>query len=132
MHSLVNWLSQIASLTKFGLMTLPQRRGAVLATLIGVAGVVAVLVGVLSIAANSSSCAVEVSFQPSVMPPSSGFTSTVRSPLSQLRRSSPVEPARWLSIPCESAATVVPARFAMLSKISPVAASPASIPVSPG
>jgi putative ABC transport system permease protein len=46
----INWFSQVASITKFGLMSLPQRRGSVAATLIGVAGVVAVLVGVLSIA----------------------------------------------------------------------------------
>jgi len=48
----VNWLSQIGSITKFGLMSLPQRRGAVAATVIGIAGVVAVLVSVLSIAAG--------------------------------------------------------------------------------
>ncbi|MGD0251385.1 MAG: ABC transporter permease [Verrucomicrobiota bacterium] len=48
----INWLSQIASVTKFGLLSLPQRRGAVAATIIGIAGVVAVLVGVLSIAAG--------------------------------------------------------------------------------
>ena len=48
----INWFSQIASITKFGLMSLPQRRGSVTATVIGIAGVVAVLVGVLSIAAG--------------------------------------------------------------------------------
>lgn len=48
----INWLSQIGSITKFGLMSLPQRRGAAAATVIGIAGVVAVLVGVLSIAAG--------------------------------------------------------------------------------
>lgn len=48
----LNWFSQIASITKFGLMSIPQRRGAVAATVIGIAGVVAVLVGVLSIAAG--------------------------------------------------------------------------------
>jgi putative ABC transport system permease protein len=48
----LNWLSQIGSITKFGLMSVPQRRGAVTATVIGIAGVVAVLVGVLSIAAG--------------------------------------------------------------------------------
>jgi putative ABC transport system permease protein len=46
----INWLSQVGSVTKFGLLSIPQRRGAVAATLIGIAGVVAVLVGVLSIA----------------------------------------------------------------------------------
>jgi putative ABC transport system permease protein len=48
----INWLSQIGSITKFGLMSLPRRRGAVAATVAGIAGVVAVLVGVLSIAAG--------------------------------------------------------------------------------
>ncbi len=48
----MNWFSQIAAITRFGLMTVPQRRGAVAATVIGVAGVVAVLVGVLSMAAG--------------------------------------------------------------------------------
>jgi len=36
--------------TKFGLLSIPQRRGSVSAAVIGIAGVVAVLVGVLSIA----------------------------------------------------------------------------------
>src|SRR5271163_4649793 len=49
---MLNWFSQIASITKFGLLSLPQRRGAVAATVIGIAGVVAVLVGVLSMAAG--------------------------------------------------------------------------------
>jgi len=48
----INWFSQIASITKFGLMSVPQRRGAVAATVVGIAGVVAVLAGVLSIAAG--------------------------------------------------------------------------------
>jgi putative ABC transport system permease protein len=48
----VNWISQIASVTKFGLLSMPQRRGSVLAATFGIAGVVAVLVGVLSIAAG--------------------------------------------------------------------------------
>src|SRR5580765_3216518 len=48
----LNWFSQVGSITRFGLMSVPQRRGAVAATVIGIAGVVAVLVGVLSIAAG--------------------------------------------------------------------------------
>jgi putative ABC transport system permease protein len=52
MSGLFNWFLQISSITKFGLMSLPQRRGSVAATVIGIAGVVAVLVGVLSIAAG--------------------------------------------------------------------------------
>jgi putative ABC transport system permease protein len=46
----VNWLSQVASVTKFGLLSIPQRRGSVSAAVIGIAGVVGVLVSVLSIA----------------------------------------------------------------------------------
>jgi putative ABC transport system permease protein len=48
----INWLSQIGSITKFGLMGIPQRRGSVAAAVFGIAGVVAVLVGVLSIGAG--------------------------------------------------------------------------------
>lgn len=48
----INWFSQVASVSKFGLLSIPQRRGSVLAAVIGIAGVVAVLVGVLSIAAG--------------------------------------------------------------------------------
>jgi putative ABC transport system permease protein len=49
MAGIVNWFVQVANITWFGLVGLSQRRGAVLATIIGIAGVVAVLVGVLSI-----------------------------------------------------------------------------------
>src|SRR5439155_4614458 len=49
---LSNWLSQIAAITKFGLLSIPQRRGSVAAALFGIAGVVGVLVGVLSMAAG--------------------------------------------------------------------------------
>lgn len=47
---MINWLSQIWSVTLFTLRTIPQRRGAAVAAMVGIAGVVAVLVGVLSIA----------------------------------------------------------------------------------
>ena len=46
----INWIAQVGSVTKFGLLSIPQRRGSVSAAVIGIAGVVAVLVGVLSIA----------------------------------------------------------------------------------
>jgi len=48
----LNWLSQIASVTWFGLRTIPQRKGASIAAACGIAGVVVVFVGVLSIAAG--------------------------------------------------------------------------------
>lgn len=48
----VKWLSQVGSITRFGLMGIPQRWGGAAAAAIGIAGVVAVLVGVLSIASG--------------------------------------------------------------------------------
>ena len=47
---MLNWLSQIISITLFALRTIPERKGAAVAAAVGIAGVVAVLVGVLSIA----------------------------------------------------------------------------------
>lgn len=47
---MINWLSQIGSVTFFNLRTVPQRKGAAVAAVVGIAGVAAVLVGVLSIA----------------------------------------------------------------------------------
>jgi len=52
MSGLSNWLSQVASVSKFGLLSIPQRRGSVAAAVIGIGGVVAVLVGVLSMGAG--------------------------------------------------------------------------------
>jgi len=48
----INWLSQIGSVTVFNLRTIPGRTGSVIAATVGIAGVVAVFVGVLSIAAG--------------------------------------------------------------------------------
>lgn len=50
MTGLSNWLSQVASVTWFGVRTIRERKGSSLAAVVGIAGVVAVLVGVLSIA----------------------------------------------------------------------------------
>lgn len=48
----INWLEQVGAVTRFGLLGIPQRRGSVAAALFGVAGVVGVWVGVLSMAAG--------------------------------------------------------------------------------
>jgi len=45
-----HWFSQVASVTQFGLLGVPQRKGSVAAAVFGIAGVVGVLVGVLSMA----------------------------------------------------------------------------------
>jgi len=47
---MINWLSQVLAVTHFNLRTVPERKGAAIATAVGIAGVVGVLVGVLSIA----------------------------------------------------------------------------------
>jgi len=45
-----NWLSQILAVSWFGLRTIPQRKGSAISAACGIAGVVGVFVGVLSIA----------------------------------------------------------------------------------
>ena len=45
-----NWLSQIVSVTLFNLRTIPERLSSSVTSMVGIAGVVAVFVGVLSIA----------------------------------------------------------------------------------
>ena len=47
---MLNWLSQIVSVTHVNLRSIPERKGAVLAAAVGIAGVVGVFVGFLSIA----------------------------------------------------------------------------------
>lgn len=46
----LNWISQVASVSLFNVRTLPQRVGSSLTAVLGIAGVVAVMVAVLSIA----------------------------------------------------------------------------------
>jgi putative ABC transport system permease protein len=50
MVALINWFSQLVSVTKLSVTTIFERKGASLAAVVGIGGVVAVLVGVLSIA----------------------------------------------------------------------------------
>lgn len=47
---MINWFSQVFSITGSFLKSLPERRGMAIAAIVGIAGVVTVLVGVLSIA----------------------------------------------------------------------------------
>jgi putative ABC transport system permease protein len=46
----INWFTQVFSIAIFNLRSLPERKGAAIATAVGIAGVVGVLVGVLAIA----------------------------------------------------------------------------------
>lgn len=45
-----NWIRQVLAVTRFSVLSLPQRKGSSAAAMLGIAGVVAVMVGVLSIA----------------------------------------------------------------------------------
>src|SRR2546422_9368825 len=47
---MLNWLSQVLSVAKFGVLSIPHRLGSGTAALFGIAGVVGVLVSVLSMA----------------------------------------------------------------------------------
>lgn len=47
---MLNWLLQVVAVTRFSLQSLPRRAGSAATAVFGIAGVVAVLVGVLSIA----------------------------------------------------------------------------------
>ena len=61
----MNWFSQVFSIAWFNLRTIPERKGAAIAAAVGIAGVVAVLVGVLAIAEGFRR-AVTISGQPDV------------------------------------------------------------------
>jgi putative ABC transport system permease protein len=50
MTGLVRWFAQVAAVARYSLMSIPQRLGSSASAAFGIAGVVAVLVGVLSIA----------------------------------------------------------------------------------
>ena len=50
MNTLLNWIGTVLAATRLGLQTIPQRFGSSAATLFGIGGVVAVMVGMLSIA----------------------------------------------------------------------------------
>ena len=50
MSGLIAWFTQVAAVTRFNLLTLPQRVGSSVSAIFGITGVVAVMVGVLSIA----------------------------------------------------------------------------------
>ncbi|MCZ6508419.1 MAG: ABC transporter permease, partial [Acidobacteria bacterium] len=48
--ALFKWFQQVVSVARYSLMSIPQRLGSSVSAALGIAGVVAVLVGVLSIA----------------------------------------------------------------------------------
>lgn len=83
MTGLINWLSQIFALTVFNLRSIPERRGPILASVIGISGVVLVLVGVLSIAAGFRRAMVSTGSPESVIVLRSGSDSEMVSGLSR-------------------------------------------------
>ena len=77
----MRWPSQVVAVTWFGLQTLPQRIGASLAAIFGIAGVVAVLVGVLSIAEGFQRTMLTAGSDDLVVVVRSGATSEIMSAL---------------------------------------------------
>ncbi|MCZ6827504.1 MAG: hypothetical protein O7D88_08390, partial [Gammaproteobacteria bacterium] len=49
---MINWISQVVTVTGMNIRNLPQRWGSTTVAVIGIAGVVMVMVGILSIAAG--------------------------------------------------------------------------------
>jgi len=80
---MLNWLSQVVSVTKFGVMSIPQRLGSVSAAAIGIAGVVGVLVGVLSIAVGFKSAMTASGSEDSAIVLRSGADNEMSSGLAQ-------------------------------------------------
>jgi putative ABC transport system permease protein len=62
---MLNWFSQVISVTQVNLRSIPERKGAVIAAAVGIAGVVGVFVGFLSIA-EGFRAAMKVSGAPDV------------------------------------------------------------------
>ncbi len=80
---MVRWFSQISELTIFNMLTLPKRAGSAVSSMIGIAGVVAVLVGVLSIGQGVSRMLAETGSPDSVIILRSGADSEMVSGLTR-------------------------------------------------
>ncbi len=78
----VRWLSQVLAVSRFSLLGLPQRLGSSATAVFGIAGVVAVMVGVLSIAQGVVKTMTKSSRPDSVIVLRSGATSEMVSGLS--------------------------------------------------
>ncbi len=78
----MQWLSQILVISWFNLRNLPQRLGSSLATVVGVAGVVLVFIGVLSIATGLDKTLASTGDEESVIVMRSGATDEMSSGLS--------------------------------------------------
>ena len=83
MNSLVNLLRQIVSVTLFSLRTIPARAGSTMSAAIGIAGVVMVLVGFLSIAAGFQKAMTSAGSDDVAMVMRSGANSEMTSGLSR-------------------------------------------------
>lgn len=78
---MVRWIEQIVAITAYSLRSIPQRLGSVGAAMFGIAGVVAVVVGVLSIAAGFRAAMVAGSDDDAVIVLRSGSSSEMVSGL---------------------------------------------------
>lgn len=80
---MLNWLSQVASITLFNLRTIPERKGATLTATVGIAGVVAVFVSFLSIAAGFRAAMIQTGGEDIVIVLRTGADSEMTSGLSR-------------------------------------------------
>src|SRR5262245_43300090 len=80
---MLNWFSQILLVTKFGILSIPQRLGSLLAAAFGIPGVVGVLIGVLSMAVGFKKAMVASASPDSVIVLRSGADNEMSSVLAQ-------------------------------------------------
>ncbi|MCG6861770.1 MAG: ABC transporter permease, partial [Chromatiaceae bacterium] len=79
---LFNWFAQVLAVTSFNIRSLPQRLGSSVTAVIGIAGVVAVMVGVLSIAKGIQKTMTSSAAQDNAIVLRSGSTTEMTSGLS--------------------------------------------------
>ncbi len=127
MTGLINWFSQIISVTAFGFQSLPKRLGSSLTAMLGIAGVVAVMVAVLSIAQGIMQTMENSASVDNVVVLRSGATSEMMSGLSG-------DEARYISegpglVRNDSGAIASPELFVIINLLKKTTRTDANVPL---
>ena len=127
MTGLINWFSQIISVTAFGFQSLPKRLGSSLTAMLGIAGVVAVMVAVLSIAQGILQTMENSASVDNVVVLRSGATSEMMSGLSG-------DEARYISegpglVRNDSGAIASPELFVIINLLKKTTRTDANVPL---
>ena len=127
MTGLINWFSQIISVTAFGFQSLPKRLGSSLTAMLGIAGVVAVMVAVLSIAQGIMQTMENSASIDNVVVLRSGATSEMMSGLSG-------DEARYISegpglVRNDSGAIASPELFVIINLLKKTTRTDANVPL---